>query len=93
MRLPMTSAVILVLALPAGSAVSQEPPTPTPACHARGSRQWLATRPSPLDSAVVTVRGAVAKICYSRPSARGRSVNTPTMIKACHQLTLAVPSS
>src|SRR5712692_9933593 len=76
MRLPMTSMVILVLALPAGSTVSQEPLTPTPACHVRGSQQWLATRPSPLDSAVVTVPGTVAKICYSRPSARGRSVDS-----------------
>ncbi len=68
--------VTAVLALAAGSAVSQEPLTPAPTCHVRGSRQWLATRPSPLDSVVVTVRGATAKICYSRPSARGRSVDS-----------------
>ncbi len=102
MRLPMTSMVILVLALPAGSTVSQEPLTPTPACHVRGSQQWLATRPSPLDSAVVTVPGTVAKICYSRPSARGRSVdslvppgrawrmgaNEPTTITATNRLSI-----
>ena len=46
------------------------------ACHVRGSQQWLATRPSPLDSVALTVGGASAKICYSRPSARGRSVDS-----------------
>ena len=45
-------------------------------CLARGSHTWLATRPSPLDSATVTVAGAVAKVCYSRPAARGRSVDS-----------------
>ena len=43
-------------------------------CAVRGSQQWLATRPSPLDSVEVAVQGVRAKICYSRPSARGRSV-------------------
>ncbi|SRR6266566_5469915 len=76
MRLATTPPVIVFVALAAGSAVSQEPVTPTPACHVRGSQQWLATRPSPLDSAVVTVPGATAKLCYSRPSARGRSVDS-----------------
>jgi len=54
-------------------AAAQEP---APACGARGSQQWLATRPSPLDSATLTVRGTIARICYSRPSARGRSVDS-----------------
>src|SRR5258708_38945636 len=76
MRPTRTPLVTAILALAAGSAVRQEPLTPAPACHVRGSRQWLATRPSPLDSVVVTVRGATAKICYSRPSARGRSVGS-----------------
>jgi len=48
----------------------------TLACHVRGSQQWLATRPSPLDSSVLTVKGMTAKICYSRPSARGRSLDS-----------------
>ena len=76
MRPARTRLVTAILALAAGSTVSQEPLTPAPACHVRGSRQWLATRPSPLDSVVVTVPGATAKICYSRPSARGRSVDS-----------------
>src|SRR5437667_16851 len=76
MRPARTPLVTAILALAAGSAVSQEPLTSAPACQVRGSRQWLATRPSPLDSVLVTVRGATAKICYSRPSARGRSVDS-----------------
>lgn len=43
-------------------------------CRVRGSYQWLSSRPSPLDSAVLVISGVTAKICYSRPSARGRSV-------------------
>jgi hypothetical protein len=53
-----------------------QPGTSLPACEARGSHQWLSTRPSPLDSVTLTTRGAVAKICYSRPSLRGRSVDS-----------------
>jgi Protein of unknown function (DUF2911) len=52
-------------------AVAQEP---MPSCDVRGSQQWLSTRPSPLDSVAIIVAGKTAKICYSRPSARGRSV-------------------
>jgi len=46
----------------------------TPYCHVRGSAAWLASRASPLDSAELVVDSKRAKICYSRPSARGRSV-------------------
>jgi hypothetical protein len=56
--------------------VIQASGTPSLACHVRGPQEWLATRPSPLDSVTVTVGGTVAKICYSRPSARGRSVDS-----------------
>jgi len=45
-------------------------------CHARGSQTWLATRASPLDSVLITLPTAAAKICYSRPHARGRSVDS-----------------
>jgi hypothetical protein len=44
------------------------------ACGVRGTQQSLATRPSPLDSTTLEIQGARAKICYSRPSAGGRSV-------------------
>ena len=43
-------------------------------CAVRGSQQWLSTRASPLDSVEVEIQAVRAKICYSRPSARGRSV-------------------
>ena len=43
-------------------------------CEVRGSQEWLAQRGSPLDSAVVRIGQLTAKICYSRPSARGRRV-------------------
>jgi hypothetical protein len=46
----------------------------SPNCKARGSRQWLAQRASPLDSATAVVHGDTAKVCYSRVSARGRTV-------------------
>ena len=45
-----------------------------PTCNARGSREWLQHRGSPLDSATVAIANATAKLCYSRPSARGRVV-------------------
>ncbi len=48
--------------------------TPSPNCKARGSHEWLAHRSSPFDSATVSIAGRTAKICYSRPSARGRLV-------------------
>ena len=72
MRVTITLLAYALLAFPAGSRVQQNPL----ACHVRGSQQWLATRPSPLDSVAVTVHGTTAKICYSRPSARSRSVDS-----------------
>ena len=65
---PFTWVLALLLALP--------PPAQeaVPSCKVRGSREWLSTRASPLDSATVVVGGRAAKVCYSRPSARGRVV-------------------
>jgi len=51
-----------------------------PACDVRGSREWLSSRASPLDSAVLVIGQQVAKLCYSRPSARGRTV-VPTLVE------------
>jgi len=56
--------------------------TATPACGWQGSQQWLSTRPSPLDSAQVALPGGVAKICYSRPSLRGRSLRAYSLASA-----------
>ena len=54
-----------------GSAAAQEP---VPACKVQGSHEWLSQRSSPLDSATLVIAGTTAKVCYSRPSARGRVV-------------------
>jgi hypothetical protein len=46
-----------------------------PGCFIRGATQEEAgTRPSPLDSAMVTLGGAEAKLCYGAPSANEREV-------------------
>ena len=44
------------------------------ACWTTSTPEQLAERPSPLDSVMVTLGGAEAKVCYGRPSARGREV-------------------
>lgn len=46
------------------------------ACGMRGAERWQSTRPSPLDSATLVLGNRIARICYSRPSARGRSVDS-----------------
>ena len=41
-------------------------------CWIRGPADKLAERPSPLDSSAVQLGGGTIKLCYGRPSARGR---------------------
>ncbi|MDH3271116.1 MAG: DUF2911 domain-containing protein [Gemmatimonadota bacterium] len=41
-------------------------------CTFRGAPEALAERPSPLDSVTFSLGGQEAKLCYGRPSARGR---------------------
>lgn len=48
--------------------------SPPMTCEAWGSPEQLATRPSPFDSAMARVDSVELKICYSRPSARGRVI-------------------
>src|SRR5438046_10402578 len=43
-------------------------------CWIRGPADKLAERPSPLDSSAVQLGGETIKLCYGRPSARGRKV-------------------
>jgi hypothetical protein len=43
-------------------------------CLHRGTLSEAAQRPSPLDSVMFTLDGHDIKICYSRPSARGRTM-------------------
>lgn len=50
------------------------PGTPPMTCAPWGTPEELALRPSPYDSAMVSVGSAEAKVCYSRPATRGRLV-------------------
>lgn len=43
-------------------------------CQFRGAPEALAERPSPLDSVIVRLGDAEAKLCYGRPSTRGRVI-------------------
>lgn len=43
-------------------------------CLHRGERSEVAQRPSPLDSVTFELDGHAIKICYGRPSARGRTM-------------------
>lgn len=45
-----------------------------PACDPAEDRMPLAGRPSPYDSATIRVGDGVAKICYGRPSLKGRTM-------------------
>ena len=45
-----------------------------PTCQFRGAPDALAERPSPLDSLDLRLGDAAAKLCYGRPSARGRTI-------------------
>lgn len=71
MKLTLTAVVVtagtLVAAACAPSDVALE-------CSPTASPEQLAARPSPYDSAMVTVGDAAAKVCYSRPAVRGRLV-------------------
>lgn len=44
------------------------------ACEPWGTAEQVADRPSPFDSAMASHGGAELKLCYSRPSARGRQI-------------------
>lgn len=43
-------------------------------CWVQGDASAAGRRPSPLDSTSVSLDGGTIKVCYSRPSARGRKV-------------------
>lgn len=64
--------VVIVLSFIASATLQAQ--ATQPACEARGDRAFLAGRPSPLDSLSVAVGSQRVKLCYSRPSARGRVV-------------------
>ena len=66
-RLLLTSALAVAL-LPATVAAQ------SPTCQFRGAPEALAERPSPLDSVDVRLGDQSAKLCYGRPSTRGRTM-------------------
>lgn len=67
-----TRVILLAAALhaPGSGALSAQ----TPTCTFRGAVEALAERPSPLDSVSIPLGGDEAKLCYGRPSARGRTM-------------------
>jgi hypothetical protein len=100
--------VVLALTLLSnGAALRTEPPQPAdPACITMNTKQLpLATRKSPLDSVAFTAGGSRIKVCYGRPSLRGRHMlggeavpygklwrtgaNEPTMIHTSGPISIA----
>lgn len=86
----MTTLVLLLVALAQGQSPA--------ACARSGSAEDIAKRVSPLDSAQVAVAGATLKVCYGRPSVRGRQVagglvphGQPWRLGANEPTTLHVP--
>jgi hypothetical protein len=65
-----TLLAVLGAALPVALAAQ----APSGACTHRGTAADLARRASPLDSAQLAVGGATLKVCYGRPSTRGRTM-------------------
>ncbi len=66
----MTTLLLLIAALPMTVPAGQG----SAGCTFRGAAADLVKRVSPLDSAQVTLAGGTIKLCYGRPSARGRQV-------------------
>jgi len=66
--------ILLISALALAQAQAGNGQAAPVTCWIRGSADKLAERPSPLDSIAVQVGGGSVKLCYSRPSARGRNV-------------------
>ena len=62
---------LLALSLLGAEATAQEIPLE---CEPQASRDQLAQRPSPYDSVLARVGNMEARICYSRPIARGRVI-------------------
>jgi hypothetical protein len=90
--------LLLSMFLATGSA---QPPAKAPvddACWTRAPRAELSSRPSPLDSAIARLGTAELKVCYGRPSARGRVImgglvpfGEPWRLGANEATTLHVP--
>src|SRR5256712_13944927 len=66
--------ILLIAGLTLAQAQGGSSQTTPFTCWIRGPADNLAERSSPLDSIAVQIRGGTMKLCYSRPSARGRKV-------------------
>jgi hypothetical protein len=96
MIIPRLKSFWLVLALwgaPLTPALAQ-----SPVCQFRGAPDALSERPSPLDSVSIGLGGMAGKLCYGRPSARGRTIvggehplGTPWRMGANEPTTLHLP--
>jgi len=67
--------VLLITALTLAQAQTGNSQAAPFTCWIRGPADKLGERPSPLDSISVQLGGGAIKLCYGRPSARGRKVN------------------
>lgn len=67
-------AAVLLLALLGAAGTAHAQDSKAPPCWIQGDRAQLAGRPSPFDSASITLEGATLKVCYSRPHKRGRVI-------------------
>src|SRR5437870_6984453 len=66
--------ILLIAALTLAQAQTGSSQASSFTCWIRGPADKLAERASPLDSIAVQIGAGTMKLCYSRPSARGRKV-------------------
>ena len=66
--------ILLIAALTLAQAQAGSRQAAPSTCWIRGPADKLAERASPLDSIAVQIGGGTMRLCYSRPSARGRKV-------------------
>jgi len=66
--------ILLIATLTLAQAQPSNAQATPSSCWIRGPADKLAERPSPLDSSAVQLGGGTIKLCYGRPSARGRKV-------------------
>ncbi len=65
---------LLIAILTLAQAQPSDAQAAPPSCWIRGPADKLSERPSPLDSTAIQLGGGTMKLCYGRPSARGRKV-------------------
>ena len=66
--------ILLIATLTFAQAQPSKAKATPSSCWIRGPADKLTERPSPLDSIAVQLGGGTLKVCYGRPSARGRKV-------------------